>query len=155
VSVRELWDRAIKPRGPNYGSTVGDDCEIGGRGLMFTKSPETLRVRVIAQEQIVRGNEVWELRAADVRGVASASPFARRLDPDTFGQPAPPHIVGSDFPMPITQRWLEENVPDMPESEFKRLVQNSPRELDRKGVGTARAPTQASTGSCLMSWYGV
>lgn len=30
VCVRDLWDRAIKPRGPNYGPTVGDDCEIGG-----------------------------------------------------------------------------------------------------------------------------
>lgn len=123
VRVRDLWDRAMKPRGPNSGSTVGDDCEIGGRGLMFSKAPETLRVRLVAQEQIVRMNEVWQLRAADVVGLTAPMPFKRRVDPKTLVKPPPLHVVGADFSKPITQRWLERNVPDLPEAEFQRLLE--------------------------------
>jgi hypothetical protein len=123
VVVRDLWDRAIKPRSPNHGLTVGDDCEIGGRGLMFSKAPETLRVRLVAQEQIVRMNEVWQLRAADVGGLTAPMPFKRRLDPKTLVKPASLRVVGADFPKPITQRWLERNVPDLPEAGFQRLLE--------------------------------
>jgi hypothetical protein len=123
VRVRDLWDRAIKPRSPNQGSTIGDDCEIGGRGLMFSHAPEAVRVRLIAQEQIVRTDEVWELRAADVRGLDVPVPFERRVDPQTLGTVGSRHVVGADFPKRVTRRWLERNVPHLPEAEFQRLLQ--------------------------------
>lgn len=124
VSVRELWDRAIELRSPNRGSTIGDDLrDWWSRTDCFTHAPETLRVRLVAREELVRGDELWELRAADVQGLASASPFTRRLDPEALVKPRQLHVVGSEFPAQVTQGWLDRNVPHLPEEEFRRLVE--------------------------------
>ena len=90
---------------------------------MFSKAPETLRMRLVAQEQIEPMDELWELRAADVLGLNAPMPFKRRVDPKTLVKPAALHVVGADFSKPITQRWLERNVPDLPEAKFQRLLE--------------------------------
>lgn len=57
VDVRELWDRPLIPPGPNGGMTVGDDLEIGARGLMFEAAPTQLTVRSIVAQPMKRGDE--------------------------------------------------------------------------------------------------
>jgi hypothetical protein len=48
VDTTELWHRELYRRGPNGGTTVGDDCEAGGYGNMFTDAPERIRIKHVA-----------------------------------------------------------------------------------------------------------
>jgi len=91
ISSRELWARALQSPGPNGGRTVGEDCELGGRGNMFTHAHAGL---VISAVSVTRAADFWEIRAARVHGRGDLVRFAD--DPE--------------FPPTINQRWLERNV---------------------------------------------
>lgn len=103
VSTRELWDRPLMPRGPNQGATVGADCELGGRGNMFTHAPATLIITPVASVPVTGG---WEIRASRVTGEG---------DPVRFADPP-------EFPQSINQAWLDTNVPGMDEKTYQRLL---------------------------------
>jgi hypothetical protein len=104
VDSASVWARPLYARGPNGGMTVGEDCEAGGRGNMFTHAPETLLVKDIA-DVAVPGSDV-RIRAARISGDGSMI----RFGPDP------------EFPSSINQRWLGTHVPDMSPAQFDRLL---------------------------------
>lgn len=104
VKTRELWDRPLRSRGPNGGSTVGEDCQLGGRGNMFTHAPSGLVIAPVASAKTVSGD--WEVRASRVSGDGPLIQFA---DPP-------------EFPRRINQRWLAANVAAMDDETFDRLL---------------------------------
>jgi hypothetical protein len=105
IHTRELWDRPLSPKGPNGGTTVGADCEAGGYGNMFTHAPEVLTVRAVVHAQVPGTDMVIKASAITAASEAMIE-FA----------PAP------EFPERMTQRWLENNVPSMPDDVFERLL---------------------------------
>jgi hypothetical protein len=108
VEVPELWKRALRSRGSNGGGTVGEDCELGGRGNMFTDVPSRLRVTRLASERIPAAQgEDWLLRAARIVGEGPMVAFA------------PPPA----FPASINQGWLDRNVPSMDAATYTALLQ--------------------------------
>jgi hypothetical protein len=104
IDTRELWTRPLNPPGLNGGDTVGSDCEAGGRGNIFTQAPEQLVITRVAESNIPDASIT--IKASAVHGTERMIAFA----------PEP------EFPLPITQRWLDETVPTMPEDTFKRLL---------------------------------
>ena len=104
INTRELWNRPLSPRGPNGGFSVGADCEAGGRGNMFTEAPERLAITAVAEHAIKGVN--MTIKASRVLG---AGPMI------AFG-PQP------EFPERMSQRWLEQNVPAMPDEIYERLI---------------------------------
>jgi hypothetical protein len=103
ISSQELWARPLQPPGVNGGRTVGEDCELGGRGNMFTHAHAEL---VISAVGVTRVADLWEIRSARVHGSGNLVRFAD--DPE--------------FPSTINQRWLERNVADMQGQQFERLL---------------------------------
>ncbi|HEY6762751.1 MAG TPA: hypothetical protein VI318_24835 [Baekduia sp.] len=65
ISSVELWGRALRSPGANGGKTVGEDCELGGRGNMFTHAHTEL---VITAVGAARAAGLSEIRAARVHG---------------------------------------------------------------------------------------
>lgn len=104
VHTRQLWSRRLQTRGRNGGNTVGEECELGGRGNMFTHAPSRLMIQPVAKTHTPSGG--WEVRASRVR---AQGPLVR------FGDPP-------EFPPRISQEWLEERVPDMDEETFEKLL---------------------------------
>ncbi len=107
VDVRDLWHRPLIPPGSNGGKTVGEDCEIGGRGNMFTRTPTQLRVQKVAVEQLHRRDEEWSIR------VSAVSPHG-----DWIEDFAPPPL----FPARIGDAWLKSNVPTMSDKKYAALL---------------------------------
>ena len=103
LSSKELWERPLRSPGANGGLTVGEDCEIGGRGNMFTHAPARLAISQVAAIPVTNA---WEIRAARVVGQGELVRFA---DPP-------------EFPPSINHRWLAASVPEMDEAKFQRLV---------------------------------
>jgi hypothetical protein len=106
IEVEELWRRPLYAPGPNGGKTVGEDLEIGGRGNIFLRAPNPISTVPIAQAPIASEAGNWELRAVAVFGGKATLQFA---DP-------------SPFPRPITQKWLNKNVPRMEDELYERLL---------------------------------
>lgn len=104
VDSSELWARDLYARGPNGGTTVGGDCEAGGRGNMFTHAPEMLYVRRIAEVELSASDVL--IRAARVSGEGKMVRFGN--DPE--------------FPASIGGAWLAAHVPNMPQDQFERLL---------------------------------
>lgn len=104
VDTQELWSRPLLGRGANGGRTVGEDCELGGRGNMFTHAPATLEIVPVASARTLSGD--WEIRAARVSGRGPLIRFAE----------AP------EFPERIDQRWLIANISGMEDAMFERLL---------------------------------
>jgi hypothetical protein len=106
VSTRALWDRPIDPAGLNHTTTVGGSCEAGGRGNMFTNAPEHLEVEFLAETPIA-GTD-WIIKLSRVAAQAGGQLIK-------FGQ-------NPEFPQRMSQSWLEQHVPGMPEDEYQRLL---------------------------------
>ena len=104
IQSRELWGRSLTSPGVNGGETVGNDCEAGGRGNVFTHAPERLIITHITDAEIPGTN--WVIKAAQVRADGELVAFAS----------AP------EFPALVNQAWLERHVPTMPRDEFARLL---------------------------------
>jgi hypothetical protein len=105
ADTRELWHRDLYKRGRNGGMTVGDDCEAGGYGNMFTDAPERIRIKHVATAAVPATSQ--SIRAARiVAGEGRAIRFA-----------SPP-----EFPQRITSAWLADNVPHMPPDQYERLL---------------------------------
>lgn len=106
IHVGELWGRKLYARGHNGGWTVGEDCEAGGRGNVFTHAPERISVRAVS-DVAVPGAQA-RIRVARVRAVPG--PLIRFHD-------------DPEFPALIRDQWLVDHVPLMPDDQFERLVQ--------------------------------
>jgi hypothetical protein len=119
VDVHELWDRPLSALGPNGGRTVGDDLEIGGRGIMFVRAPERLSVRQLHSIPVDTVSGRWLLRASAVRCEGEIRSFVRRRSSDDH---ASLRWHGGDFPTRISQAWLDQNVPVMGEDDFAGLL---------------------------------
>jgi hypothetical protein len=104
VHTRELWNRRLRKRGANGGNTVGEECELGGRGNRFTHAPTDLVIAPVATARTPSGS--WEIRASRVRG---RGPLVWFADPP-------------EFPSRLNQAWLDGNVPDMDQDTFARLL---------------------------------
>lgn len=107
VDVAELWRRPLDLKGPNGGRTVGEDCELGGRGNMFEQAPARLRVTRLASARLAGSEEEWFLQAVRVVGEGPMVPFA-----------SPPR-----FPATITQSWLDHHVHSMDEQTYDALLE--------------------------------
>ncbi len=71
----EAWGRRLHPRrGPNYGSTVGEDLVIGARGNQPERGPEVLSVRVIGAFPV---HSDFELRLVSLRPATGVRPWPR------------------------------------------------------------------------------
>lgn len=104
IDTVELWGRELRRPGPNGGTTVGADCEAGGRGNMFTDAPERLQIMSIVSAPVPKA--AITLKASRVAGDGRMLPFA-----------SPP-----EFPAVIGQGWLVAHVPTMPPDQFERLL---------------------------------
>ena len=66
VDPFEMWNRPLDPkRGPNYGSTVGEDLVIGGRGNQPITGPLSITVRLLDCHPV---GDDFELRLIAVEG---------------------------------------------------------------------------------------
>jgi hypothetical protein len=103
LSSKELWERPLRSPGSNGGLTVGEDCEAGGLGNMFTHAHAELVISAVAA---ARATDSWEIRATRVVGQGELVRFAD----------AP------EFPRSVNQHWLAKHVPDMDADTFERLL---------------------------------
>jgi hypothetical protein len=63
VETTVLWTRPLHPLGPNGGSNIGSDCNLGPQSVTFGRVPERLVPRPVG---IARLGDEWELRAARI-----------------------------------------------------------------------------------------
>ena len=104
IETTNLWKRPLRKRGPNGGRTVGEDCENGGYGNMFTHAPAKLHVQLVATAQVA--GTPWIVKASRIRGGGELARFAS--DPE--------------FPSRIGDAWLSANLPAMEEDKYQRLL---------------------------------
>jgi len=59
VDPLEMWSRDLEPRrGPNYGSTVGEDLVIGARGNQPIEGPREIEVQRLGSFPVIAGYEL-------------------------------------------------------------------------------------------------
>jgi hypothetical protein len=105
IDTVELWGRELRHPGPNGGTTVGADCQAGGRGNMFTDAAEQLQILSIVSAPVPKAGIT--LKASRVAGDGRMVHFA-----------SPP-----EFPAVIGQEWLVAHVATMPPDQFERLLE--------------------------------
>jgi hypothetical protein len=108
VDALGLWQQPLAPpRGPNYGTTVGEDLVIGARGNRPLRAHARLAVRTVAGRPVA-GDHV--LRVIGVTGVGLLAPW-----PDIFGSDeratAPAQLESVELPARVTQAWIERTAP--------------------------------------------
>jgi hypothetical protein len=105
VNTRELWDRPLDPPGLERTTTVGASLEAGGYGNMFTHAPDQLAIELLTEVPVPGTDHIIKIAR-----VALGSHRMIRFAPDP------------EFPMTITQRWLDEHVLAMPQDAYGRLI---------------------------------
>lgn len=101
------WSRPlVPPRGPNSGSTVGEDLVIGARGHRPLRAHSRLAVRWAASWAVDDG---YELRAARIEAMGPLvdwPTFADRL-PTSRSEMTSADAGAFQLPRRVTQRWIE------------------------------------------------
>jgi hypothetical protein len=105
VNTSELWDRPLDPPGLERTTTVGASLEAGGYGNIFTHAPEQLAIELLAEVPVPGTDHIIKIAR-----VALGSHRMIRFAPDP------------EFPMTISQRWLDEHVTAMPQGAYGRLI---------------------------------
>jgi hypothetical protein len=79
----ELWARPLEPmRGPNSGTTVGEDLVIGGRGNQPSEAPEEIRTRRVATCPV---SGEFEVRAMRIVAASNLRPWRQIPYPPALG----------------------------------------------------------------------
>lgn len=107
LSFQDLWKRPLVPAGPNGGATVGEDLLAGGRGNRFISAPSAFAMTEVGREPLRPATERWSVRAVAVQ---AADGWIENF------------ASAPVFPQRINQRWLDANVPEMPDADFEDLV---------------------------------
>lgn len=96
----------MPPRGPNYGSTVGEDLIIGARGNRPLRAHAELAVRWAASWAVDEG---YELRAARIEAIGPFRDWPNFAIQPPTSKSASKSADANAFELPrrVTQRWIE------------------------------------------------
>ena len=107
IDPRELWERPLRPRGPNYGKTIGEDLIIGARGNRPRKMHRRIAIRPVATCEIAGD---FELRVVGIAGIDPVEEWSPN-DADPGGVPPEPDLESVELPARVTQAWIERTGP--------------------------------------------
>ena len=106
VDPREFWERPLRPRGPNYGKTIGEDLIIGARGNRPRQMHRRIAIRPVATCEVA---DDFELRMVGIAGIDPVEEWSPDAAPPG-GAPAP-DLESVELPARVTQAWIERTAP--------------------------------------------
>jgi len=107
IDPREFWERPLRPRGPNYGKTIGEDLIIGARGNRPRKMHRRIAIRPVATCEVAGD---FELRVVGIAGIDPVEDWSPD-DAVPCGVPPEPDLESVELPARVTQAWIERTAP--------------------------------------------
>ena len=114
VDMLEIWARALTPaRGPNYGTTIGEDLLIGGKGNQPQRGHSRLAIRRIAELPVADDFELRVIRVATAGPIVDWPQLTAPGPLRTKPQCAPGTVTDVQLPPRVTQAWIERTAPGL------------------------------------------
>ena len=107
IDPRELLERPLTPRGPNYGKTIGEDLLIGAHGNRPRQMHRRIAIRPVATCEVAGD---FELRVVGIAGIDPVEEWSPR-DAGPGGPPPGPDLESVELPPRVTQAWIERTGP--------------------------------------------